>query len=284
MTDAEPTTEPTDDPTSDPIAGLLDEELGALSALGHELADADWDVPTALPGWTVKDCFSHVVETERTLAGDPAEEADVSHLAHVERPFQQFTEPGVEARRGLPGAEVLAQLDEVWPRRIAALRAMTPAELDVPGWSPIGEVPYRDFMAVRVFDMWMHEQDVRRALGRPGHETGPAADRALDRFRAAVPFVVGKKAGAPDGSSVVFRCTGGNELVLAIAVEGRARVVDEADLPGEPTTTITLPFGAFVALGGGRWTADEARAAGGVDVAGDVDLGDRILAGMAFTP
>lgn len=272
------------DDASDPIADLLDEELGALSALGHELGDADWDVPTALPGWTVQDCFSHVVETERTLAGDPAAEADIAHLAHVERPFQQFTEPGVEARRGLPGAEVLAQLDEVWPRRIAALRAMTPAELDVPGWSPIGEVPYRDFMAVRVFDMWMHEQDVRRALGRPGHETGPAADRALDRFRAAVPFVVGKKAGAPDGSSVVFRCTGGNELVLAIAVEGRARVVDEADLPGEPTTTITLPFGAFVALGGGRWTADEARAAGGVDVAGDVDLGDRILAGMAFTP
>ena len=53
------------DDASDPIADLLDEELGALSALGHELGDADWDVPTALPGWTVKDCFSHVVETER---------------------------------------------------------------------------------------------------------------------------------------------------------------------------------------------------------------------------
>ena len=68
----------TDD--ADPIAELLDEELGALSALGHELGDADWDLPTALPGWTVKDCFSHVVETERTLAGDPAAEADVAHL------------------------------------------------------------------------------------------------------------------------------------------------------------------------------------------------------------
>ena len=94
----------------------------------------------------------------------------------------------------------------------------------------------------------------------------------------------GKKAGAPDRSSVVFRCTGANPLVLPIVVEGRARVVDVADAPADPTVTLTLPFGAFVALGGGRWTADEARAAGGVEVAGDVELGERILAGMAFTP
>ena len=62
---------------------------------------------------------------------------------------------------------MLAEFDEVVPRRLAQLRAMTEEELATPGWSPIGEVPYREFMGVRLFDSWMHEQDMRRALGAP---------------------------------------------------------------------------------------------------------------------
>ena len=47
---------------------------------------------------------------------------------------------------------------------------------------------------------------------------------------------------------------------------------------------ITLPFEAFIALGGGRWDRARAEAAGGVEYAGDGELGRRVLDNFAFTP
>ena len=67
-----------------------------------------------------------------------------------------------------------------------------------------------------------------------------------------------------------------------MVVDGRAQVVDPA--PDDPTVTIALPLSTFLALGGGRWDADEARAAGGLEITGDTDLGARVLANMGFTP
>ena len=37
-------------------------------------------------------------------------------------------------------------------------------------------------MRIRVFDCWLHEQDIRDAVGRPGGEDGPAASVALDEI------------------------------------------------------------------------------------------------------
>ncbi len=42
--------------------------------------------------------------------------------------------------------------------------------------TPFGvEMPYRALMEIRVFDAFAHEQDIRRATGRNGNLTGPAA-------------------------------------------------------------------------------------------------------------
>ena len=35
------------------------------------------------------------------------------------------------------------------------------------------------FLQLRVLDNWLHEQDIRRALGMPGHLGGPAAEPRL---------------------------------------------------------------------------------------------------------
>jgi uncharacterized protein (TIGR03083 family) len=267
---------------SDPIVELLEQEWASLDQLCDGLTEEQWKTPTALPGWTVQDCLSHVVGTERMLLGDAPPSVDVSHLEHVKDPFAAAMEAWVEERRARTGAEVLAEFREQIPRRLEQLKSMTAEQFDEVGFSPIGEVPYRDFMVVRVFDCWMHEQDIRRALDRPGHLEGPVVDTALVRFRAAIGFIVGKRGQAPEGSSVVFATVGGAAPVWPVVVEGRARLADE--VPDEPTTRITLPFESFIALGGGRWSADEAESAGGISIDGDEELGRRVLAGMAFTP
>lgn len=266
----------------EPVVDRLAEEWASIDALCDGFTEAEWQTPTALPGWTVKDCVSHVVGVERMLMGDPQPSVDVSHLPHLRDAFAASLETWVEERRCRPGAEVLAEFREQIPRRLEHLRAMTTEEFARPSLSPIGEVPYRDFMAVRLFDCWMHEQDIRRALERPGHLTGPVVDVALERFRAALGYVVGKRAGAPEGSSVVFVTTGGPGITFPVVVDGRARLVEQP--PDDPTVRITLPFETFVALGGGRWDTEQARAAGGVTIEGDIPLGERVLASLAFTP
>lgn len=267
---------------SDPVIDVLEAEWRSIDELCTDLTEDEWKTPTALPGWTVQDCVSHVIGIERMLMGDPAPEVATDHLPHINDPTSASLETWIEARRALPGGEVLAEYREQMARRLDDLRAKTEAEMDEPSWSPIGEVPYRVFMQVRVFDCWMHEQDIRRALGRPGHLEGPAVDVSLERFAAALGFVVGKKAGAPDGSSVVFDLDGAPVAGYTIVVDGRARLIDDA--VAAPTVRIRLPFESFVALGGGRWNAGEALAAGGIAIEGDRALGRTILDNLGFTP
>ena len=149
--------------------------------------------------------------------------------------------------------------------------------------TPAGHATYARFMQIRIFDCWMHEQDIRRALDRPGNLSGPGVGPTLERFGTALGVIVGKRAAAPEGARLLIRTTGPTEVAFGVLVEGRARVVEPDEL-GPPDAVITLPFEAFVALGGGRWDRARAEAAGGVAYEGDAELGRRVLDNLAFTP
>jgi uncharacterized protein (TIGR03083 family) len=265
----------------DPVVALQIAEWEELAALLVQLDDADWATPTELPGWTVKDCVGHVTGTERQMMGDPAPVVGIDHLAHVRNPFGEIVEVWVEERRPWSVAQVRAEFDEQIARRVAMLRATPAHELDEVGAWPLGEMSYRDFLKVRVFDCWMHEQDIRRAVARPGNLEGPIVDVALERFEGALGYVVGKRAGAPDGSTVVFDLLDGPRRAIAVEVDGRAKVVPDA--PSEPTVRLAMPFETFVAMGGGRrFVAD--LAPDEVRIEGDTALGQQVLQALAFTP
>src|ERR1700730_3920954 len=86
----------------------------------------------------------------------------------------------------------------VTERRMVALRAMTSDGWEAPTDTPVGPGTYALFMEIRIFDCWVHEQDIRRALDRPGHLEGPIADVAMARLSGSLGFVVGKRVGAPE--------------------------------------------------------------------------------------
>jgi uncharacterized protein (TIGR03083 family) len=171
---------------------------------------------------------------------------------------------------------VLAELREVTAARLAQLRSLTDADFDREVPTPAGPGTVSDMLRLRVMDTWTHEQDIRRALGRPGHETGPVADEAVTYFTRFLPIIVGKRAGASDGQSVVFVL--GDHPPLRILVEGgRANVVDQ--LPGDPTVELTTSAPTFSALVGGRSDVPD-----DVVVRGDADLGRRVLDHLGFMP
>jgi hypothetical protein len=161
---------------------------------------------------------------------------------------------------------------------------MSAEEWDREGFTPEGPGPYRQFMEIRVFDCWFHDQDIREALGRPGFVDRPVADLSIGRIPGkALGYVVGKKAGAPPGSTVVFEVTGTAPIIAAIEVppEGRARLLETA--PDAPTARVVTDRRTFARLAGGRWSGDRARAEGSVTVDGDLDLANRVVDNLGFT-
>ncbi|MHB8439122.1 MAG: maleylpyruvate isomerase family mycothiol-dependent enzyme [Acidimicrobiales bacterium] len=261
------------------MVDLIEEEWGALGALGATLEEREWALPSECPGWTVKDLVSHMVGTERSLLGedDPPELAGTP--PHVHNDIGASNERWVHERRSRPGREVLAEFVEVTGRRLEVLRSMEPAGFDVVGPSPVGHVQYREYMAVRVMDCWVHEQDIRVATGRPGHATGPAARLALDRIASAMPYVVGRRAGAPGGASVRFDILDEPPWVLDVVVEdGRAVARPISD----PILVLHMNAEVFWRLACGRVSGDAALGAQLVGIDGDEGLGHRIVSHMAF--
>jgi uncharacterized protein (TIGR03083 family) len=139
----------------------------------------------------------------------------------------------------------------------------------------------RTLLPFRIFDSWVHEQDMRRAVGREGDVDSRAARFTLGQIADAMPFVVGKKVAPPDGSTVVFSVGGGVPLEIGIRVDGgRAARVDP--VPADPTTHLSMSSVTFERLACGRAAADAAIRAGDVRFDGDLDLGRRVVAEMNY--
>jgi hypothetical protein len=122
--------------------------------------------------------------------------------------------------------------------------------------TPIGSHTMRSFLPIRIFDNRVHEQDIRRAVRRPGHCAGPVAEHSLDLVARAMFVVVGRKVRPAPGTTVVFEVTGPIGRTLAMAMAGeRATPLDEP--PAVPTVCLTLDVETFVCLGCGRWEPEQ---------------------------
>jgi uncharacterized protein (TIGR03083 family) len=262
----------------------LRETWESLAEACRELSSAEWALPTACPGWDVKDQLSHLIGIERSIMGEPVPAWDGELGEHVLNDFAAQNEPWIAVRRARPGPEVLAEFADVTTTRLAREAGRSAEEWATVGFTPVGQRPRAVFMDVRVFDSWVHEQDVRRALDRPGGSGTLASSMSITRVQEAMPFVVGKKAACADGTAVRFEIEGPGDdaRTFTIAVEGgRARSVADTVAAG---ATVSLTSLDFVALGCGRVTAAEAEAAaeGSLVAAGDGALGRHVLGAMNF--
>ncbi|MDO8364857.1 MAG: maleylpyruvate isomerase family mycothiol-dependent enzyme [Actinomycetota bacterium] len=244
----------------------------SLGALGASLTEAEWKTTTDLPGWTVQDNLSHLVGIERMLQGLAATTHRSEPRDYVRNPIGENNEHEVDSRRGLPGADVLREWNELVELRLATLRAGDDAYFGREMMTPTGPGTLADFLHIRVLDCWLHEQDMRRAVGKPGHQSGAAAELTVDRLIRTVPIVVGKRAGTPDGGAVAIDITGGVQRHLVCEVAGgRAALVTAP--AAAPLATISLDTDTFVVLAAGRRTAHQVHA----EVAGDTELAGRVL-------
>jgi uncharacterized protein (TIGR03083 family) len=263
----------------DKVLPALDEQFDAIIGLAEGLAPADWERPTACPGWSVKDNVAHVIGTEAMLAGRSAPEVELGEVSHVRNDVGRFNEIWVESYRPAPVSAVLDDLRGIIAERRAALAAMSRADFDADAMTPAGPATYGRFMRIRVMDMWMHEQDIRDALGRPGHLAGRAAEQSLAEASGALGFVVGKRVAPPPGTTVRIELTGDLAGRIDIEVTDRARLVE--GIAGTPTVEITLPGDRFMRIAGGR-LSDSDDPQRDVAYTGDATLGGDFVTNLPF--
>jgi uncharacterized protein (TIGR03083 family) len=261
----------------------LGEVWASLGELLGGLSDDEWRRPSPLPGWSVQDNVAHIVGTEAMLAGEPGPsiEIDREANAHVRNDIGAFNEQWVESLRAVPSNEVLSRFRELTGARLAALEAMSEEEWNAESFTPAGKDTYGRFMQIRVFDCWLHEQDIRDAVGRPGHETGLAVEVVLDEMATALGFVVGKKAGAEPGQSVTFALTDGGAVVRELNVEVGERAAVVPVLAGHATVVLTMPIGVMTRRCAGRVGPDELLDQVVID--GDLALAAKILESQNYT-
>jgi uncharacterized protein (TIGR03083 family) len=245
------------------------------------LSQAEWDAPTSLPGWTVGDIVAHIGWLEGMLIGeyDAPHEPDWVSLPHVQSDFGRITEVPVDLRRSWAREAVLIELADRVSRRTAELEE-GPHAADAEVMGPFGPAPLSRVLRMRTLDTWVHEQDIRDALGRPGHLDSLGAQATAAQLLPGLGKVWAKLAGALPGQVLDVRVTGpGIEAgaIVAVGEDGRARMVgdDLLDQAGAATVTLTMSWPTYLALSCGRGEAQPWREQ--VSVSGDPELAARTL-------
>lgn len=275
------------------VLDCLEQVWSQIDELCSTLGPADWGRDTECPGWTVKDQVAHICGIESRLLERPQPEPlpEDRWPPHVRNVVGSLNEAQIELRRGRKPEEILAEFRDLTSERLKHLRGVDEAGWEQEVDTPFGRARLRDHIAIRVLDCFYHEQDIRRAVGRPGHLHGDVARLTFERMRAAMPFVVAKRAAAPDGARVTFFVQTPREWAtgpFTVAVSGRRGELAGADaqaLPGAPhAASLRCDLETFLCLTGGRWPADRALTGGRARIEGDEALARRVLESMAVTP
>lgn len=251
----------------------LEQCYDAIESVCARLDSAQWQTRSLCPDWTARDVVSHLGMMERVMTGWLPGSADEAAPLDRIAPYR---------------AEVAALDDEAFASRItdifagrrADLATLTDADLALPSWTPIGPRTYGGFLEIRIFDFWVHERDITTPLGWPTDDAGPRAEIALGQVESSIGYIVGKKVGLPDGTSIVFHLTGPVERDICVLVDGRARQVDR--IPN-PTVELTTDSTTFIQLAAGRIDPQQQIDCGRVTWTGSSELGDRAARNLRFT-
>lgn len=269
-------------PTLQPYADAWTHSIEAISELLSPLVEADWNRRTPCPGWSVRDVVSHVIGLDCEMYGDPRPIHSLPRdLFHVTTDLQRYMEVQVDVRRHHTSPEMTAELEYTVIRRNRQLRN----ENRDPGHKvrgPLGaELTLEESMRGHAFNVWVHEQDLRTALGEPGNLDSPGAHIARDVLLDALPSVVADRSDAPRSSAIVFDVNGPIEFLRTIRVDMQGRGTLETAPALGPAASFTLDWETYVRLACGRVTPEGA--ADRVKAEGDPTLTAAILRNFTVT-
>ncbi|WP_280262565.1 maleylpyruvate isomerase family mycothiol-dependent enzyme [Nocardia wallacei] len=191
---------------------LFPRERQALLDLLGSLTPAEWARPTVCPGWAVRDVTAHIlndylrrISGARDGHGGAVFADDETLPGYLARTNDEF----VRAMRQCSPRTMVdlvghlgPQLDAVW----AATDLASPAPLNV-SWAGPGPSPAWLDIARDYTEYWVHQQQIRDAVSRPGADDVSLLRPVLATFLHALPVALHDRA-RPAGTSVLFEITG----------------------------------------------------------------------------
>ena len=186
-----------------------------LMALLRGLDRADWLRPTACSLWSVKDIAAHLLDgnLRRLSFGrdglDSAPDQPISSYSELVAYLNRLNAEWTRAARRLSPRILIDLLDFTSGQVHAFFQSLDPhspalfsvawaGEEVSPNWFDIG----REYT-----ERWLHQQQIREAVGAPGLTARGWLHPTLDVFVRALPFSY-RGVDAPPGSSVRFEING----------------------------------------------------------------------------
>jgi uncharacterized protein (TIGR03083 family) len=255
------------------------EAVDSFTHLLEKVPAEQWHAATDLPGWDVHDVAAHTAHLEHLLAGGRHEDIEIGDAPHARGTMGKFTEQGVVVRRGRTADDLIREIRESTTKRHTELLADPPTDPDAPAPGIFGAIGWstRTLLRNRPLDVWMHEQDIRRAVGMPGGTDTAAARHTASYLLESMGYVLARGVKAPAGTSVTFAVEDHDPVTAVVGEDGRGAVV--AEMP-DATARIETDRESFLLLAGGRRRpADEHLA-----LSGDTELANRVIGAMAVTP
>lgn len=254
------------------IGDLSQAFLADMEALPAET----WQQPSDCEGWTIAGAFIHVVQVSELLgdslargrAGDPgapplaaAEGVQAWRAARTAR--QQV------ALKQSP-AELIAWYQQGVATVDAELDAIPSAAPDARGWHPIGAQPLSWIRDQWLFELALHDWDIRVALD-PATDVRPAVQAA---FARTLPGRIGRGFRGGDDPAVAgtYRVELEAEPSLAVTLKagnGGLSVVSNESATSPDATIVTDPS-AFGLVTSNRRPVERFAAAGRWRVSGDI--------------
>ena len=245
-----------------------------ISDLCADLSDDEWTVQSLCPAWTARQAIGHAVGVEDVISGW---EISTDNMP----PFQKM-QALTEASAGMSSAEFGARVAEIFDARRSELAALSDEDIERPSWTPVGVQSYGGFLAIRIFDMWVHVRDCTIPLGWATDDSGPTAEITLDQVEGSIGYIVGKKVGLPDGMSLRADITGPLQRQIAVVVDGRARAVDPASV-ASPDVVLAADSTTFIMLACGRIDPETKIDDGSISWTGDAHWGEHAARSLRFT-
>lgn len=186
-----------------------------LMTLLRGLSAPDWDRPTACALWSVKDIAAHLLDGSLRrlsfgrdglrLTPLPAPAGYAELVAHLNRLNAEW----IAAARRLSPQVLIDLLEQTGPEVHEFFRSLDP-------WAPAlfpvnwaGEDRSTNWFDIgrEYTERWLHQQQIREAVGAPGLSGREWLHPTLDIFVRALPFTY-RNVRAPAGRSVRLEITG----------------------------------------------------------------------------
>ena len=265
------------------VVDLFLAERDALLQLLAGLSEEEWGRSSVCPGWSVKDVALHLLGDDvgrlsrgRDSFGGAAfvPQPDADFEAELLAFINEANERWVQSTRRISPHLLCDLLRFTGEETNRYFQSLDPLQIDEPvSWAGPDPAPVWLDIAREYTERWLHQQQIRDAVGRPGLKERRFFAPVLDAFVRALPHTF-RDVDAPEGVHVKLTVSGaaGGEWSL---VHGDGKWSLYLDVDAEPIAAVVMDQETAWRLFTKGISKDEA--SGRATLRGDRTLGMKVL-------